>query len=74
MTQRRLLDELINGTREKESEAIIKSRADNIISSASSLLDDIEESYGSEVAELLERRLIAGIKHKDSKKFRFTKR
>jgi len=72
--QRRLLEELINGTREKESEAIMKSRADNIISSACSLLEDIEATYGEEVALLLERRLLSGIKNKDSKKFRFTKR
>lgn len=74
MSQRRLLDELINGTREKESEAILKNRADNIISSACSLIDDIEEAYGKDVAALLERRLISGIKSKDSKKFRFTKK
>lgn len=74
MSQRRLLDELINGNRERESEAIIKSRADNIISSACSLLEDIESTYGEEVAELLERRMLAAIKQKDLKKFRFTKR
>lgn len=74
MSQRRLLDELINGTRGKESEAIIKTRADNIISSTISLIDDIESAYGKDVADLLERRLISGMKSRDTKKFRFTKK
>ena len=74
MTQRRLLDELINGTKEKETEAIIKSRADNIISSACSLLEDIEQKYGEDVAQLLERRLLAGIKKKNTGKFKFDKK
>lgn len=68
-----MLDELINGTKEKESEAILKSRADNIISSACSLLEDIENRYGEEVAQLLERRLVAGIKKKNTTKFKFDK-
>lgn len=74
MAHGRLLDELLNGTRKKESEAIIKYRADNIISSACSLLEDIEATYGEEVAAVLERRLLSGIKSKDSRKFRLTKR
>ncbi len=74
MTQRRLLDEILNSTRERESEAIIKNRADNIIASANSLLEDIEKYYGEEVAATLERRLIAGVKTRDPRKFRFTKR
>ena len=74
MTQRRLLDELINGSKEKESEAIIKKRADNIISSACSLIEDIEQKYGEEVAQLLEKRLLAGIKKKNTDKFKLDKK
>lgn len=72
--QRRLLDELMEGPREQESEAILKHRADNIITSACSLLDDIEHYYGEDVAALMEKRLLSGVKNRDSRKFRFTKR
>lgn len=74
MSTRRLLDEIISGERKKESEAIIKNRADNIITSANTLLDDIEEFYGEDAVALLEKRLLSAIKNRDPTKFRFTKR
>lgn len=74
MSTRRLLDEIISGERKKESEAIIKNRADNIITSANTLLDDIEEFYGEDAAVLLEKRLLSAIKNRNPAKFRFTKR
>ena len=72
---KRLLDEIINsGSRRQESDAIIKNRAENIITSAGTLLDDIEATYGEEAAVLLDKRLLSAIKNRNPDKFRFTKR
>ncbi len=75
---RRLLDEIINSSNDRsakrEKDAIMKNRAENIITSASTLLDDIEAMYGSDASVILEKRLLSAIKTRNPDKFRFTKR
>lgn len=60
--------------RSRLSEAVIKTRADHVISSSINLIEEIEEKYGEEAAALLEKRLLSAIKNRNPKKFRFTKR
>ena len=60
--------------RSRLSEAVIKTRADHVISSSINLIEEIEEKYGEEAAELLEKRLLSAIKNRNTSKFRFTKR
>lgn len=71
----RILESLIeNGGRSRLSEAVIKTRADHVISSSINLIEEIEEKYGEETAALLEKRLLSSIKNRNNSKFRFTKR
>lgn len=78
MSNRRLIDEIINSGNDRsairEKDAIIKNRAENIIASATTLMDDIESQYGSEISSLLEKRLLSAIKTRNPDKFRFKKR
>lgn len=73
MANNRLLDELIE-SRSRLTEAEIKYRADHIIHAAINLIEEIEDKYGEEAKQLLEKRLLASIKNRNPKKFRFTKR
>jgi hypothetical protein len=48
---------------------VIESRANHIINSAINLIQMIKETYDSEDADELERRLINSIRGKDANKF-----
>jgi hypothetical protein len=48
---------------------LIESRGNHLIAGAMNLLAGIRESYGDQVAEEMERRLISSIKNKDPQKF-----
>lgn len=48
---------------------LIERRGDNVIAAAVNLLSSIKESYGSEAAEELEKRLINSIRTGDARKF-----
>lgn len=70
----RILDSIMEGGRSRLTEATIKTRADHLISASIHLIEEIEDKYGEEAAQLLEKRLLAAIKNKQPEKFRFTKR
>jgi len=48
---------------------LIESRGNHLITGAMNLLSGIRDSYGDQVAEEMERRLISSIKNKDPQKF-----
>lgn len=67
---RSLLEELEAMHKERDARHVIESRADNIIASAINLIELIEETYSTEDAENLTRKLFNSIKQRDSLKFK----
>lgn len=68
-TTRTILDELTNGLPEANRLLLIESRGRHIITGALNLLNSIEEAYGAEAVEDIQKRLINSIKSGDLKKF-----
>lgn len=66
---RSILQELNEVAERRNTDALIESRATNIINSAINLLESIHKHYDAEVADELERRLINSIKGADPAKF-----
>ena len=66
---RSILQELNAIADRKDSEAIIESRATNILNSAINLMELIHKTYDEETALDLERRFINSIKGADTTKF-----
>lgn len=64
-----LLEELDSMYVDRDKRHIIENRANNLISSAIRLLEQIDETYTSEQAENLTRKLINAIKLRDPGKF-----
>ena len=60
------LDELLT---HKDKDALLESRANNIINGAINLIKYIRENYDAEQAGELERRLLNAIKGQDPAKF-----
>ena len=60
------LDELLT---HKDKDALLESRANNIINGAINLIKYIRENYEAEQAGELERRLLNAIKGQDPSKF-----
>lgn len=71
---RSILEELESLHNERDNRHIIENRANNIISSAIRLLEQIDASYTPEQAENLTRKLINAIKLRDPGKFTRTVR
>lgn len=53
----------------RNQDALLESRATNIINSAINLLENMRKQYTSEAADELERRLINAIRGQDPAKF-----
>lgn len=66
---RSILEELDALYIERDRRHVIESRASNVISSAIRLLEQIQESYDKEQAEILERKLFNAIRSRDATKF-----
>ena len=64
-----LLEELDSMYVDRDQRHIIENRANNLISSAIRLLEQIDETYTPEQAENLTRKLINAIKLRDPGKF-----
>jgi hypothetical protein len=71
---RSILEELDSLYTERDNRHIIENRANNIITSAIRLLEQIDESYSPEQADNLTRKLINAIKLRDPGKFTRTVR
>ena len=66
---RSILQELNSIAEVRSTDALIESRATNIINSAINLLESMHKHYDPEQADELERRLINAIKGQDPSKF-----
>jgi hypothetical protein len=66
---RSILEELDTLHLHKDKANLVESRANHVIQGAINLINFIRESYSSEQAEELERRLINSIKNQDGTKF-----
>ena len=64
-----ILEEINEFAHSRNKEDLIESRANHIIESAINLIEQINEHYDEETANLLQRRLLNSIKGRDSKKF-----
>ena len=69
LSTRSILQELNEIAQVRSTDAIIESRATNIINSAINLLESIHKHYDAEQADELERRLINAIRGQDAAKF-----
>lgn len=67
---RSILQELSDIGLNRDTDAIIESRASNVIQSAINLIELIRENYDIETAAELERRFINSIKGSDPNKFK----
>jgi hypothetical protein len=66
---RSILQELNEIAEVRNKDSLYEGRAVNIINSAINLIETLNEHYGSEEADELERRLINAIKGKEPAKF-----
>lgn len=64
-----ILDELDSYVPPKSRDHFIEGRAQQVIASARKLIELVESTYSSELAEDLTRRLLSSIKNNDSEKF-----
>jgi hypothetical protein len=64
-----LLESLVDLHPSQDTSLIIESRGSHIIASAIALLETIEEEYGQQLAENLEKRLLSSIRNKNNGKF-----
>jgi hypothetical protein len=67
---RSILDELDTLISHKDRENLVESRATHVIQGAINLINFIRESYDSEQADELERRLINSIRTQEPEKFK----
>ena len=66
---RSLLEELDSLYIERDRRLLIENRAATVIASAVRLIEQIEQEYSTEQAEVLTRKLLNAIKKKDLDKF-----
>lgn len=66
---RSLLEELASMHQERDSRLIIETRARNLIENAIRLFEQIENTYSTEQAEILQRKLLNAIRNRDTDKF-----
>ena len=66
---RSILQEISELASSRNTEAVIESRAENVIKSAINLITLIESTYDQETAKDLSRRIINSISGRDPKKF-----
>jgi len=69
LSTRSILQELNEIAQVRSTDAVIESRATNVINSAINLIESIRKHYSTESADELERRLINAIKGQDPSKF-----
>jgi len=69
LSTRSILQELNQVASVRNADAVIVSRATNIINSAINLIESMKKQYDPEVADELERRLLNAIRGQDPAKF-----
>jgi hypothetical protein len=69
ISTRSILQELNQVASVRNADAVIESRATNIINSAINLIESMKKQYDPEMADELERRLLNAIRGQDPAKF-----
>lgn len=69
ISTRSILQELNQVASVRNTDAVVESRATNIINSAINLIESMKKQYDPEIADELERRLLNAIKGQDPSKF-----
>lgn len=69
ISTRSILQELNQVASVRNADAVIESRATNIINSAINLIESMKKQYDPEIADELERRLLNAIRGQDPAKF-----
>ncbi len=69
ISTRSILQELNQVASVRNADAVIESRATNIINSAINLIESMKKQYDPEMADELERRLLNAIRGQDRAKF-----
>lgn len=64
-----LLEELVELAPSQDTSLVIEARGSHIIASAIKLIETVQENYGQELAEDLEKRLLSSIRNRNSGKF-----
>ena len=64
-----LLESLVELSTPQDTALVIEARGTHIIASAIRLIETIQQQYGGELAEDIEKRLLSSIKNKNSGKF-----
>jgi hypothetical protein len=64
-----LLESLTDLVPERDRNLVIESRGQHIIASAITLIETIEQTFGSELAEEMEKRLLSSIRNRNNAKF-----
>jgi hypothetical protein len=64
-----ILESLVELSPAQDTSLIIESRGTHIIASAIQLLKTVEENYGQQLAEELEKRLFSSIRNRNESKF-----
>jgi hypothetical protein len=64
-----LLEELESIGNNRDMNHVIENRANNVITSAINLIELMNRQYGSDKAELLEKKLLSAIKGRDAARF-----
>jgi hypothetical protein len=64
-----LLEELVELAPSQDTSLVIESRGTHIIASAIRLLETVQEHYGNQLAEELEKRLLSSIRNRNNGKF-----
>ena len=64
-----LLESLVELSSSQDTSLIIEARGSHIIASAIKLIETVEENFGQELAEDLEKRLLSSIRNKNNGKF-----
>ena len=64
-----ILDELDSISKQRDSVDLLESRVTHVMQSAINLIAHIAEKYDATTADELEKRLLTGIRNRDSDKF-----
>jgi hypothetical protein len=68
-TTKSLLESLVELAPPQDTSLIIESRGSHIIASAIKLIETVQEHYGNQLAEDLEKRLLSSIRNRNNGKF-----
>lgn len=67
--KRSIFEELNNYVPKRSNHQLVEAKANHVVSSVINLIELINETYNPEEAEMIEKKLLSSIKHRDITKF-----